>query len=57
MRNQTKPKELQYFGSSNARDTGLALILNHNTKVGPGSYFRNTYKKFENLFLNKIQNN
>ena len=57
MRNPTKPKELQYFGSSNARDTGLALILNHNTKVGPGSYFRNTYKKFENLFLNKIQNN
>ena len=53
MRHQSKPEEFQFFGSSNERNTGEALILNTNTKVGPGSYFRNTYKKFENFYLNK----
>ena len=48
----TKPEEFQFFGSSNERNTGLALILSTNTKVGPGSYFHNTYKKFQNLYLN-----
>ena len=48
----SKPLQFQFFGSSNQRNTGLALILNTNTKVGPGSYFHNTYKKFQNLYLN-----
>ena len=57
MRKASKPEEFQFFGSSNERNTSETLILNTNTKVGPGSYFRNTYKKFENYYLNKnIQN-
>ena len=53
MRHQSKPDEYQFFGSSNERNTGEALILNDNPQVGPGSYFRSTYKKFENLYLNR----
>ena len=49
----SKPNEFQFFGSSNERNTGKVLILSDNTKVGPGSYFHNTFKKFENLYLNK----
>ena len=52
-KHQSKPEEFQFFGSSNRRNLDDVLILNDNTKVGPGSYFHNTYKKFQNLFLNK----
>ena len=53
MKHISKPNEFQFFGSSNERNTGKVLILSDNTKVGPGSYFHNTFKKFENLYLNK----
>ena len=53
LRYPSKPDEFQFFGSSNERNTGETLILNDNPKVGPGSYFRNTYKKYENLYLNR----
>ena len=53
MRYPSKPEEFQFFGSSNRRNLDEVLILNDNTKVGPGSYFRNTYKKYQNLYLNK----
>ena len=47
------PEEFQFFGSSNERKTSESLILNHFTNVGPGSYFRNTFKRFNNLNNNK----
>ena len=57
MSHPSKPEEFQFFGSSNERNTGENLILSNNTKVGPGSYFRNTYKKFQNYYLNKNTKN
>ena len=53
MRYPSKPAEFQFFGSSNRRNLDEVLILNNNTKVGPGSYFHNTFKKFQNLYINK----
>ena len=53
MRYPSKPAEFQFFGSSNRRNLDEVLILNNNTKVGPGSYFHNTFKKFQNLYFNK----
>ena len=47
------PEEFQFFGSSNERKTSESLILNHFPNVGPGSYFRNTFKRFNNLNNNK----
>ena len=57
MRHPSKPDEFQFFGSSNKRNTSETLILSTNTKVGPGSYFRNTFKKFENYYLNRNPKN
>ena len=57
MRHASKPEEFQFFGSSNERNTGESLILNTNTKVGPGSYFHNTFKKFQNFYLNRNKKN
>ena len=47
------PEEFQFFGSSNERKTSESLILNQFPNVGPGSYFRNTFKRFNNLNTNK----
>ena len=47
------PEEFQFFGSSNERKTSESLILSNFPNVGPGSYFRNTFKKFNNFNLNK----
>ena len=46
------PEDFQFFGSSNERKTSESLILSKFPNIGPGSYFKNTYKK-----LNTINNN
>ena len=51
IRYNVPPEDFQFFGSSNERKTSESLILSQFPNIGPGSYFRNTYKKF------KINNN
>ena len=53
IRYNVPPEDFQFFGSSNERKTSESLIINKFPNVGPGSYFRNTYKKFNNLNYNK----
>ena len=43
------PEEFQFFGSSNERKTSESLILSQFPNVGPGSYFRNTFKRLNNI--------
>ena len=50
------PEEFQFFWSSNQRKTSESLILSQFPNVGPGSYFRNTFKKFNNMNNNKNKN-
>ena len=47
------PEEFQFFGSSNERKTSESLILSQFPNVGPGSYFRNTFKRLNNINNNK----
>ena len=47
------PEEFQFFGSSNQRKTSEVLILSQFPNVGPGSYFRDTFKRFNNININK----
>ena len=47
------PEEFQFFLSSNERKTSESLILSKFPNVGPGSYFRNTFKRFNNMNNNR----
>jgi hypothetical protein len=49
MRYGGKPEEFQFFLSSNERKTGQSLILSEFPNIGPGSYFRDTFKKFSHI--------
>ena len=51
------PEEFQFFGSSNERKTSESLILSQFPNVGPGSYFRNTFKRLNNINNNKNKSN
>ena len=52
-----RPEEFQFFLSSNERKTGQSLILSEFPNIGPGSYFRDTYKKLNNIKNNKNKQN
>ena len=49
MRYYAPPEEFQFFGSSNERKTSESLILSEFPNIGPGSYFKSTFKKFRNI--------
>ena len=50
-------EDFQFFGSSNERKTSESLILSKFPNIGPGSYFKNTYKKLNIINSSKNKQN